>query len=569
MSGGFSFPPPPPPPPKAAPSWNGGQDAQYGSQQNRGGQSRGRGRGSQDGRGRGRGQHHQARGNHFGNGFQHGAPNSGNGPNGNNPAGTIDYGMQQQLHNPYQQPYRHPSEPRLPPGAFVNPTFAQPPLACNNEYNQGRPFQPALDTGPPYSGSPPRTYAGHKRKLEALRPPAQERLRPGPPAAPAFPSFGASILPPKPVNVLPPEPRRNVRLTNNALGLTPGQADQQYQSSEEEAEDEAVDEDVDEEAAYAELGTKLTFEHNGAILSLSSAADLAAWKDDRRKQWPTRARMTEKEAQRRQIGHERKRLLAGARQLENANTMLKSRTSRGSGVTRRFSQETKEKTGFASSNNALTAAEQKPASKLEEARQELVKQEAKLDSLRKNFAVRETSLQKARALEEEQDFEALKLMIDNTPTPDITSIERKNDADDASDAVSEVLSDSSVLSSNSDDEGPPDESTSKAPATLNDRTQGLLCRYFVASGYCRDGDACRYRHELAPRGTAVRPPQRPPQPARDRDAPRLDPSATAEKKSIFQRLMEQQQEEGDRLVLQVIKHLGAAGFFSVEVGEGE
>ena len=56
---------------------------------------------------------------------------------------------------------------------------------------------------------------------------------------------------------------------------------------------------------------------------------------------------------------------------------------------------------------------------------------------------------------------------------------------------------------------------------------------------------------------------------RDRDAPRLDPSATAEKKSIYQRLMEQQHEEEDRLVLQVVKHLGAAGFFGLDAGEGE
>ena len=67
----------------------------------------------------------------------------------------------------------------------------------------------------------------------------------------------------------------------------------------------------------------------------------------------------------------------------------------------------------------------------------------------------------------------------------------------------------------------------------------------------------------------MRPPERPPQPVRDRDAPRLDPSATAEKKSIFQRLMEQQQEEEDRLVLQVVKHLGSAGFFGLETEEGE
>jgi hypothetical protein len=80
---------------------------------------------------------------------------------------------------------------------------------------------------------------------------------------------------------------------------------------------------------------------------------------------------------------------------------------------------------------------------------------------------------------------------------------------------------------------------------------------------CRDGDSCRFRHELSSRAPSARPAQpQPDKPAFDRFAPKLDPK-TDVKKSIFERLMEQEEQSDDRLALQVIKALGQAGLFKL------
>lgn len=444
----------------------------------------------------------------------------------------------------------------------MNPNFAQQPDI--NGYSQGRPVHATHSNGPPPSDFPPRTFAGHKRKLEALCPPPEERQRPGPLAASAIPGFGGPILPPKPVGRLPSKPAHSQTLSLNALGLTPGEALPQYPSSDDEVEEK----DVDEEALHAELGAKLTFEHNGMVLSLNSASDLAAWQEERRKKWPTRARMTEKEAERRRIGDERRRLLASAPVLNDSAASHEPRTGQIGAKTRRFSKQLSSSDGM-----KVELPQPKSESKLEKARRNLMEQTARLNALRKQVAAGEASLDKARAMQEDRDVEATKSMIDSSlpRSPETAAqIQQDDDAGNASDTSSEILSDSSVLSPDSspgpdsDDDGPPEESTSKAPAKKTGHSGMLLCKYFVASGYCRDGDACRFRHELPPRGTAsAMPPQQGAHQPRAEAGPKLDYSATADKKSIYQRLIEQQQEEEDRLALQVIKHLGKAGFFGV------
>jgi hypothetical protein len=94
-----------------------------------------------------------------------------------------------------------------------------------------------------------------------------------------------------------------------------------------------------------------------------------------------------------------------------------------------------------------------------------------------------------------------------------------------------------------------------------------VCRYFAASGMCRDGDTCRFRHELSSKAPSARPAQ--PQqdrPAYDRYAPKLDPKIN-DRKSIFERLVEQEEKGDDKLALQVIKALGQAGFFKESATE--
>lgn len=474
--------------------------------------------------------------------------------------------MQAQFQSYHQPPYGQKSSNNLPPGAYVNPNFAPLPLSRGNGQRQSQQFQPMHASTLPVSGSPPRTLAGHKRKLEALRPPSQERKKPGPQTAPAVPSFGAPLLPPKPVQGVPQKPPSKQRNTPNALGLTPGDAEPHYSSS----DDEADDKDVDEEALHAELGAKLTFEHNGMVMSLNSAKDLAAWQEERRKKWPTRARMAEREAEKRRVGEERRRLLASAAVLEDDSAVLKKGNRRDSGKTRRFSQTTPGTEAPVVVNEVImTNAE--PESKVGRARRELAEQTTKLEALRREVATGEALLARLKASQETEGVISTKDAISEYGLAAIVDDQDNADAGDVSDISSEVLSESSVVSSNSspqpesDDDGPPEESTTKAAATSNGSSQRLACKYFAASGHCRDGDACRFRHELAPGSAAVQQQRRPErQPA---GAPKLDKPGPSEKKSIYQRLMEQQREEEDRLALRVIKHLGKAGFFSSQPAE--
>ncbi|GAB1733028.1 hypothetical protein NU195Hw_g9521t1 [Hortaea werneckii] len=557
MSGGFAFPPPPPPPPKPA---GGSSGPEYGSQ-NRGGRGRGRGRGGVNRRGDGA--TGGARAYHGGvNSYSTGHQRGGNSNNIN--------------HHTAHRQHQTQGPGSFSPGTYINPNFRASP---GSEGHAASHSQPHYETSPNRpSNFPPRTHAGHKRKLDALRPPPAERKKQGPQTAPSIPSFGAPILPPKPVPLTQEKQQSKPRNHSNALGLTPG--DHQGQQQEESSDEEGEDIEVDEEAMYAELGSKMTFEHNGVVLSLNSEADLAAWRDERRKKWPTKARMAEKDAEKRRIGEQRRRLLASAAVLvdddENAVSQRSQNQRGGQKSSSAFADE--QSAGVSTLRSNSTTKDARPESAIEKVRRELAEQTKTLDQLRKNVAAGEASLAKLRAQHENENLVATDETVARYGPAALNSGDTRTGVEesDDSDASSEILSESSVLTSDSegvasgdddDDDGPPEEASTKAPAPTFDTEAGAVqlprCRYYAASGYCRDGDSCRFRHELKP---GVKPAPQPPvqQQKRDPYQPKLDYSATAEKKTIYQRLLEQQEEEEDRLALQVIKHLGKTGFFGEE-----
>ncbi|KAI6839741.1 hypothetical protein KC340_g3451 [Hortaea werneckii] len=557
MSGGFSFPPPPPPPPKPA---GGSSGPEYGSQ-NRGGRGRGRGRGGINRRGDGSvggGRAYNGGANGYSAGHQRGG-------NSNN----MNYYTSHQQH-------QAPERGSFSPGTYNNPNFKASPGFEGHVASHSQPHHEISPHRP--SSFPPRTHAGHKRKLDALRPPPEERKKQGPQTAPSVPSFGSPILPPKPVPSTQEKQQSKNRNHSNALGLTPGNHGQQQQQ-EDYSDEEGEDVEVDEEAMYAELGSKMTFEHNGVVLSLNSEADLAAWRDERRKKWPTKARMAEKDAEKRRIGEQRRRLLASAAVLVDDNEGEISQRSQnqrdGQKSSPAFAHEQSAGAPVRSSQSATQGA--RPESALEKARRELAEQTKMLDQLRKNVAAGEASLAKLRAEHDDENLVATNETVARYGQAAVNSDDTKTgmEKSDDSDASSGVLSESSVLTSDSEavasgddgDDGPPEEVSNKGPAPAFDAGTGAVqlprCRYYAASGYCRDGDSCRFRHELKP---GVKPAPQPPvqQQKRDPYQPKLDYSATAEKKTIYQRLMEQQEEEEDRLALQVIKHLGKKGFFDEE-----
>lgn len=580
---GFSFPPPPPPPPKSA------QPQQY--SQNLG-QARGRGsfRGGREQRGRGRGRLESfSPGHNNSNTFQR-PPldqrgNSQNGHNQNN-FNTVA----NQRWSSLQQTQPGLQSQALLPGAFINPNFAGPEANSNvNQYNAHLPNRnPALQLPEAQHGqrdhqeqSPPRTAAGHKRKLEALRGPAREK-KPAPPTAPSVPGFGAAIVPPKPTLAAsasqgdgrsPSKPKS----TGRSLGLIPGLGDAQNSPSDSENDER----EVDEEATYAELGDKLTFEHNGVLMSLTSQADLAAWKKERQKNWPTRERMAEKERERQRIGEERKRLLASAHSVRRSSRRTDPRPNgkrKGS-----LSAESSNVANTEGSSLQNSTSREKPETELEKAKREVAERTKLLEDLRRKVAESETRNREARARKElnadnstgaearaeDLDDQKTTSSVDGVPgikqetQPDDAGEEASENSEDSPLESSSVVSADSLSESESEDE-PPEETASKPLTAAIASTETRVCKYFAASGYCRDGDACRFRHERRPEqlNSPVQHPQGLQKPQRRvKRSQHATDERDVQRKGIFERLMEQEQVEEDKLALKVIKYLGSAGFF--------
>lgn len=584
MAGGFSFPPPPPPPPK--PTVQPQQpEFEYSQQAGRGGRGRGgfesRGRGG-SGRGRGGGQGNS----NFEPLGQHQRQNFNQGPTTTQPRERFEASINAQP----------------PPGSHINPNFTgqrhgataryQPTTGNQNRHISDLGERSSNDARSSYMANhslsndgPGRTQAGHKRKLDALRGPQQPReKKPGLQTAPAVPSFGAPILPPvsSTTTTRPSAQQQNVNIPNRqqagarTLGLTPKEGVEPDYPSESE------DEEIDEEAQFAELGTKLTFEHNGEVMTLNNEADLAAWKEERRKQFPTTTRVSQKHEEATRIGEERKRLLAAVARLHQA-----PRNRNSEAKTRSLREPPK-------STEANTVPMLLDADVPE---QESVKsyvappgiQEVEDPSEESPITVAPITIEGHTVATANPVVHPIGHTVTSAhestvpqqepgqpkalPGINMDETDEESDAEEAAaeedvEGVAPIENEAEPASdAESDDDGPPEQVSSKPRPSAASEARRPVCRYFSASGMCRDGDSCRFRHELSSRAPSARPPQhQPDKPAFDRFAPKLDPK-TDVKKSIFERLMEQEEQSDDRLALQVIKALGQAGLFKQQETE--
>ena len=584
MAGGFSFPPPPPPPPKPTVQTQ-PAEFEYSQQSGRGGRGRGgfesRGRGG-SGRGRGGGQGNS----NFEPLGQHQRQNFNQGPNSAQPRERFEASINV-----------HP-----PPGSHINPNFTgqRHGATARHQNIPGNQNRHVSDSGERSSNDarssytanrrlsndgPGRTQAGHKRKLDALRGPQQPReKKPGLQTAPAVPSFGAPILPPASSTTItrPSTQPQNVNITNRAqagprtLGLTPKDGIEPDYPSESE------DEEIDEEAQFAELGTKLTFEHNGEVMTLNNEADLAAWKEERRKQFPTTTRVSQKHEEAMRVGEERKRLLAAVARLHQAP---RNRNSEAKTRSLREPQKNAEATTVPMLLDANMGEQESAESHVAPSGI----QEVEGPSEKSPITVAPTTVEDHTVATADIDVQSIGGMVTSPhestvlqqepsqhmalPGINMDDTDEESDAEEA--AAEEDVEDVAPIENGaepasdaeSDDDGPPEQVSSKPRPSAASEARRPVCRYYSASGMCRDGDSCRFRHELSSKAPSARPPQpQPDKPAFDRFAPKLDPK-TDVKKSIFERLMEQEEQSDDRLALQVIKALGQAGLFKQQETE--
>ncbi|KAI5370251.1 Putative Zinc finger, CCCH-type [Septoria linicola] len=560
---GFRFPPPPPPPPAPAAT-----HPQVGPYTQSG--PRGRGRGRQNGPGT---IEQNARGTNSNtpSGLHYGTSHSASHARRDH---TSDFRDQSHASNQTWRPGRvDTSKPArsdgsaifsagaIPPGSYVNPAFAQATAWHSNlafapgsgphtgspqvggqdngsvrnaharNRQVGKPVEQTSDHARNRTGAQP--HIGYKRKFHALQAagrPSQSGAHEDVLSNPVVPSFGSSIVPEKHPHI----PKSSQSTTGrpqipdkghaNMLGLTPRDVNPGYSSSDSD-EDEAI---ADEETILANgLGPQLTFHDvNGEMRSLNSAADLLAWRKARQNNFPSREHVSAKDAEKRRLGAIRHRLLNEAKDaLHNAVCRLLTSSA-----------------GSSSANNRVEQA--RPA----------------------NANLPQHSVE-ALSLGSRQELTQVKTREEQLPRNNSTSMPQGDECRSAlrhvetfPEAQRSVVTASALESDHDDD--PPEETTIKRRP--KHETAQTTCRYFAASGYCRDGSACRFKHELpAPiRGgnkqvTAEK--QR-----RDPYAPVLDAPEADGKKSIHQRLLEREQEGEGQLALQVIKYLGSVGFFVTE-----
>lgn len=112
---------------------------------------------------------------------------------------------------------------------------------------------------------------------------------------------------------------------------------------------------------------------------------------------------------------------------------------------------------------------------------------------------------------------------------------------------------SSSGSDSSDEDVAPEERTSKGGEPgiepLKQGQSKYLCKYFLASGRCRSGASCRFKHELPKRGSG---------PVQTKEVAN-QPVGRVERVSLYQRLVEQERKNEEEAVLRAIINLGDKG----------
>lgn len=340
-----------------------------------------------------------------------------------------------------------------------------------------------------------------------------------PPAAPAVPSFTASLaslLPkqaaPQPVPSAQSPPKER---TKNALGLTPANAELS------ESED---DEEEEKRLAHGQAGQNLHFSYRGETATLRTAADIAAWIAERKRRYPTQAK---REAAQKEADDKRKQ-----REAEKQARM----------DALRLAKESRRKKRGGTLQNSHQVRIQTPSSQDDSAR--LAKLEA--ERLRRKAVKAQRDLAVAEAALEDH-------LNKSGPAagPHIVDAASDDDSLGTISDSSDLSSDSDGSSSGSDDDAPPEVQSSKIQVPSNQKDESLPsktsqrpCTAFWKTGKCRFGARCRYSHERKESSHATKEAQ-----TRSKDG----------RKGLFQVMVEKEQEEEHRRVLSAVIALGKQG----------
>jgi hypothetical protein len=273
--------------------------------------------------------------------------------------------------------------------------------------------------------------------------------------APSVPSFGAPLLPQKPPAPLSSEGGLKQR-PSAGLGLIP-QSQPSLQDSDQEASEDEEEEEIDEEAALSSLQNgPLSFEFNGELSTLGSKSDIAEWIAERRKRWPSKRRVEEKQ--------------------QEVQVRMQER--------RRIEQETRDAIAVASGGE-YHAVERRDERYQRQMRKPATERPVRQDE--------DSTMEDTRAEAEpaqETTADSTTLTSDPTATNQDTSTmdTHHSDPDSDSDAPPEVTSTK------------PTQPLRIPPPSLSKSTPALPstqkpCTSFLNQGRCKFGNKCRYKHD--------------------------------------------------------------------------
>ncbi|PYI06224.1 hypothetical protein BO78DRAFT_397409 [Aspergillus sclerotiicarbonarius CBS 121057] len=444
----------------------------------------------------------------------------------------------------------------------------------------GRPFNGYNAQSP--AGDKPPNYANKRDHSSAFGKP--QSVAPRIPAPPPVPSFGNPLpsKPPPPADATR-KPKKKKR-KHNQLGLTP--KTEEHESSEEE-------DDADEETRLATgavgASASLQITYRGKTSTLQSPEDIAAWIEERRKRYPTQAKVEEKK----KAMEEAKKARQEAQRQRDLRKQELKRAQKDGRNRKEHDKQTKEQP--IDPMDAAAKAKQK-ADKL---RRKLMKEEkrvakAEADAERARIRAEElqkgstdANIEKSLATPETQGQSTSESKTetgldpenkparpgstvtegseinngDTTPATDIKSDTGKpkesregdglsvpsSDVSDSSDWTSSSGSDSSSDDSDSDDDSAPEEASSRregpdrvAPPARDSKRK--VCKHFARNGRCARGQNCRFLHEAPERGSKAKP---------------TEPQG---RKGLLQALLERQKGEENRKVMEAIAWLGENGF---------
>ncbi|RHZ51983.1 CCCH zinc finger protein [Aspergillus thermomutatus] len=458
------------------------------------------------------------------------------------------------------------------------------PFASPQHSNQWAPRQSSTHQNQPSFGGNSMKYGGKRDHASAFGGKPQS-VAPRVPAPPPVPSFG-NPLPVKP----PPaadaaQKLRKKKRKHNQLGLTPKTED--HESSEEE-------DDVDEESKLAPAGAGATaplrFTYRGRTSTLQSTTDIAAWIEERKKRFPTQAKVEEKkkamdEAKKAREEALNKKKLERQEQrraqkvaskpddkpesaIDPADAAAKAKRKADKLQRKLLKEQERVAKVEADAERARLKVEKLQKVAMEARRgSESATQKTKSQALVAAEKADTESAQKAQILgSKDSDSDTVAVPGESAVAPMASkilvtkmkpggesqkeeSVASSSDDSDGSDWTSSSGSDISSSDSDdeSDDDSAPEEASSRRegpervapPPRINKKK---VCHHFASRGRCLHGDKCRFLHELPERGVKTKPVEK------------------KGRRGLFQALIERQKEDEDRKAMEVIVWLGENGF---------